>query len=223
MMTEDGIGLLDMYSIKLIFSKTCDSLEGRSKWWGAPDLPAGSPYPVVHCADDTDEWDEPLTFLCQIRCEDIAGLDPDGLLPHEGMLYFFAAVDYFMGLDCPLHTPIGEWPDGNVRVMYSPSCEGLEPYEMYWDENGESVFLPAEKLDFEPCGACDEGFKLLGRPYIIDINEEYDDDYVSLLQIDENDDWGLRFYDCGMLFLLIRKSQLLGRDWERTVGCLHSF
>lgn len=26
----------------------------------------------MHCAEDGDEWDEPLTFLCQIRCEDIA-------------------------------------------------------------------------------------------------------------------------------------------------------
>lgn len=223
MMMDAGIGQLDMYSIRLLFSKTCESLEGRSKWWGAPDLPAGSPYPVVHCADDGDEWDEPLTFLCQIRCEDIAALDPDGLLPHEGMLYFFAAVDYFLGLDCPLLTPIGEWPGECVRIMYSPSCEGLEPYEMTWDETGESVFMPAEKLDFETCGACDDGFKLLGRPYLIEINEEYDDDYVSVLQIDENDDWGLRFFDCGMLFLLMRRSHLFGHDWERAVGCMHSF
>lgn len=185
-------------------------------------MPSGSPYPVVHVADGEDEWDEPLTFLCQIRCEDIAALDPDGLLPHEGMLYFFAAVDYFLGYDgCPLYTPIGPWSSDIVRVMYSPTCDGLEPYEMHWDD-GKDVFMPAEKLDFESCGACEEGFKLLGRPNIIDINEEYDDDYVSLLQIDENDDWGLRFYDCGMLFLLLRKSQLLGRDWESTVGCLYS-
>lgn len=211
-----------MYSIKLLFSKSSESLEGRSKWWGAPDMPSGSPYPVVHVADGEDEWDEPLTFLCQIRCEDIAALDPDGLLPHEGMLYFFAAVDYFLGYDgCPLYTPIGPWSSDIVRVMYSPTCDGLEPYEMHWDD-GKDVFMPAEKLDFESCGACEEGFKLLGRPNIIDINEEYDDDYVSLLQIDENDDWGLRFYDCGMLFLLLRKSQLLGRDWESTVGCLYS-
>lgn len=209
-------------AIKLKFSKVDHDLTGCSKWWGAPDLPAGSPYPVVPCSEEGDEWDEPLTFICQIRCEDIAALDPDGLLPHEGMLYFFAAIDYFLGMDCPLPTRLGEWSPELVRVMYSPSCEGLEPYEMYWDESGESVFMPAEKLDFEACGACEEGYKLLGRPAMIEINEEYDDDYVSLLQIDENDDWGLRFYDCGMLFLLIRKSQLLGKDWHRTVGCLYS-
>ena len=223
MMTGAMTGLHNMYSIKLKFSKPCESLEGQSKWWGAPDLPAGSPYPVVHCAEEGDEWDETLTFLCQIRCEDIAALDHDGLLPHGGMLYFFAAVDYFLGMDSPLYTPIGPWRSENVRVMYSPSCEGLQPYEMHWEDTGESVFRPAEKLEFESCGACDEGFKLLGRPYMIDVNEEYDDDYVSLLQVDENDAWGLHFYDCGMLFLLIRRSQLLGRDWEKTSACLHSY
>ena len=72
-------------------------LFGKSKWWGAPDLPAGSPYPVVPMGD-TPEDCEPLTFLCQIRCEDLAEVDAEGLLPHEGMLYFFAAIDYFLGL-----------------------------------------------------------------------------------------------------------------------------
>ena len=210
-------------SIKLNFSKTDEPLEGRSKWWGAPDLPKGHGYPIVHCKDEDDEWDEPLTFLCQIRCEDIAALDEENLLPHEGMLYFFAAIDDYLGLDCPIETHIGEWDPEAVRVVYSPTCEGLEPYEMTWGESGESVFYPAEKLTFEPCGMLEDGFKLLGRPYLCEINEEYDTDYVSLLQIDGNDDWGLRFYDCGMLCLLIRKSQLRARFWETVVGYMHSF
>lgn len=212
-----------MNSIRLIFSKTDEPLEGCSKWWGAPDLPKGSPYPVVPCKDGEDEWCEPLTFLCQIRCEDIADLDEENLLPHEGMLYFFAAVDYFLGLDSPLDTPMGEWPSECVRVIYSPVCEGLEPYELHWSDSGESVFMPAEKLTFETCGMLEEGFKLLGRPYLMEINEEYDTDYVSLLQIEESDDWGLRFFDCGNLCLLIRKAQLRGRFWESVVGYLHSF
>lgn len=221
---EDGIGQHNgMNSIKLTFTKTCESLFGQSKWWGAPDLPAGSPYPVVPCSEEGDEWDEPLTFLCQIRCEDIAALDPEGLLPHSGMLYFFAAVDYFLGIDgCPLDTPMGEWPRENVRIMYSPTCDGLEPYEMHWDD-GTSVFQPAEKLGFEACGERGDSFKLLGRPYFDEICELYDEEYVSVLQIDEEDDWRLRFFDCGMLCLLLRKSQLLARDWESAVGYLHSF
>ena len=79
-------------AIGISFRKASGELSSRSKWWGAPDLPAGSPYPVLPL-DEEDDC-EPLTFLCQIRCEDLAEVDNEGLLPHEGMLYFFAAVDY---------------------------------------------------------------------------------------------------------------------------------
>lgn len=113
-----------------------------------------------------------------------------------------------MGMDCPLYTPLGEWPGGNVRIMYSPCCDGLEPYEMHWD-TGESVFLFAEKLDFETCGACDDGFKLLGRPYMIEVNEEYDDDFVSVLQVDGNDDWG-KEYGVMLKFDPVERTQ----EWE---------
>lgn len=208
-------------SIKLIFNTEPSPCIGGSKWWGAPDLPAGSPYPTVPCQEDGDQWDEPLTFLCQIRCGDIAPFDPEGLLPHVGMLYFFAAIDYFLGLDCPIDTPIGKWADNRVRVMYSPTCDGLEPYEMHYDD-GDSVFYPAIGLSFENCPERDDSFKLLGKPYLDEINEQYEN-YVSLLQIDENDSWGLRFYDCGMLCLLIRPEDLAARRWGSVQGCLHSF
>lgn len=75
-------------------------LTGKSHWWGAPDLPADTPFPYVTLDDGTPE---PLTFVCQIRCEDIAAHDPDGLLPHEGMLYVFAPLDHYLGdMDSPL-------------------------------------------------------------------------------------------------------------------------
>lgn len=208
-------------SIRIVFENGTAAGIGSSKWWGAPDLPAGSPYPVVPCCEDGDEWDEPLTFLCQIRCEDIAALDNDGLLPHEGMLYFFAAVDYFLGMDSPIDTPMGEWDRRAVRVMYSPSCEGLEPYEMHYDD-GSDVFFPPIALSFEPAPERDDSFKLLGKPYLDEINEQYED-YVSLLQIDGNDDWSLRFHDCGMLCILMPGEDLAARRWHSAVGYLHSF
>lgn len=208
-------------SIKLVFSKGGEVRPGSSKWWGAPDLPAGHPYPVVPCSEDGDDWDEPLTFLCQIRCEDIATLDTENLLPHEGMLYFFAAVDYFLGLECPVFTPLGEWDRRAVRVVYSPTCEGLEPYEMHYDD-GTDVFFPAIAMSFESAPARDDSFKLLGRPFLDEINEQYED-YVSLLQIDENDDWNLRFYDCGMLCILMSREDLAARRWSSAFAYLHSF
>ena len=83
-------------------------LIGKSHWWGAPDLPTDMPYPTVRVKDADGEYEEPLTFICQIKCEDIAMLDYDRILPQTGMLYFFAPLDYFLGeTDSPLdyHEP----------------------------------------------------------------------------------------------------------------------
>ena len=115
-------------------------------------------------SDDEDE-PTPLTFICQIRCEGLAPFDPEGQLPHEGMLYFFAAIDEYLGdgdLECPFHNGIGEWDGQAYKVLYTPSTE-------------------------------------------------------NLLQIDENDDWGLRLYDCGMINFLIRPEDLKSRRFDKTV------
>lgn len=76
-------------SIKLSFHKADSDLTGQSKWWGFPDMPDNLEYPEVTVNDDGDQYEDPLTFICQIRCEDIAPFDTENLLPHEGMLYFF--------------------------------------------------------------------------------------------------------------------------------------
>ena len=61
-------------------------------------MPEELDWPTVMVRDeDGESYDDPLTFVCQIRCADIAPFDPHELLPHEGMLYFFAAIDYFLG------------------------------------------------------------------------------------------------------------------------------
>lgn len=100
-----------MQSISIITNPTTENLVGRSHWWGAPDLPEDVPYPYV-MVDDTqvvmgsngmpkrdihgnviiehgEDYPEPLTFICQIRMEDVAPFDKEGLLPRKGMLYFF--------------------------------------------------------------------------------------------------------------------------------------
>ena len=91
-------------AITIITTPASADLRGQSHWWGAPDLPADVPYPYVTVGEGTDDvYDEPLTFVCQIRLSDLAALDKADLLPHEGMLYIFAPLDYFLGeLDSPL-------------------------------------------------------------------------------------------------------------------------
>ena len=72
--------------------------------------------------EDGTEGEYPLTFICQIDCEDIAPFDKEGLLPHEGMLYFFAAIDEFIGYDSPEHFPLGRWPKKAVRFRPARPC-----------------------------------------------------------------------------------------------------
>lgn len=237
-----------------------DSLFGQSKWWGFPDMPEDLEYPEVPVREEyvddagrdaVDEYDDPLTFICQIRCSDLAAVDPEGLLPHEGMLYFFAALDYFLGnLDAVVSPGLGEWEAPWFKVLWAPSCENLHTHSILY-EDGTEACLPAVPMAFScgsasSCGADDscgadggsgdaddscgaagdscettgdscettgDGFQLLGRPFYDEVAQEMPG-MINLLQIDENDDWNLRFFDCGMLNFLITPADLAARRWS---------
>lgn len=196
-----------------------DGLYAQSKWWGFPDLPDNLDWPTVETTDEGETFEDPLTFICQIRCSDIAELDPEGLLPHEGMLYFFAALDYFLGdLDAWTAPGMGEWPAECFRVLYSPTCEGLNTHTVFYDEEEtEPAALPPEKIVFGG-----DGFTwLLGEPYMEETREALLG-FINLLQIDENDDWGLRFFDSGMLNFFISPEDLAARRFDRVRAWLYS-
>ena len=209
--------------IKLETHPADNPLFGQSKWWGQPDMPEELDYPEVTVVDDDgEEYLDPLTFVCQIRCQDIAALDPEGLLPHEGMLYFFAALDYWLGdYDAATHPGLGLWPKHFFRVLYSPSCDDLHTHSIVYDD-GTPVGLPAEAITFTPCDKADDGIRLLGRPYLEEVCEQHPD-MISLLQVDEEDRWHLVFYDCGMLNFLITPEDLRHRRWDKAQCHLFSF
>lgn len=204
-------------AITLAISPTTDDLFGKSKWWGAPDLPKSWDYP---CYQEC-----PLNFICQIRCEDLAEVDKDNLLPHTGMLYFFASLGEFLeGFECDVDSCYsGEWAKEAYRVLYSPSCDDLETYEILWDDDDTPAHLPAEQIEFHyvemPTG---DYHKLLGQPYFSEVQEYYPN-HISLLQIDEDDRWRLRFVDCGMLNFLITPEQLKAREWDKAFAHLYFF
>lgn len=197
-------------------------LFGQSKWWGEPDMPEELDWPEVKAIDESgNEFLDPLTFVCQIRCEDIASFDPEGWLPHKGMLYFFAALDYFLGdIDTPIYPGIGQWRQNYFRVLFSPNCEQLHTHHLNYPD-GTSATLPAEAISFLPSSEADDGNRLLGYPYIEDVRENMPD-MISLLQIEENDHWNLTFHDCGMFYFLIHPKQLLARKWNQTCCYLYS-
>ena len=185
-------------------------------------MPEALDYPEVLVTEDGDSWQDPLTFVCQIRLEDIAALDPEGLLPHEGMLYFFAALDYFLGdIDALSYPGMGQWQPQYFRVLYAPNCEALHIHHVL-SPNGTPANLPAEAITFAACNENGDGLRLLGLPYI----EEVCDDMpgmVSLLQVDEDNRWNLTFHDCGTLNFLIRPGHLKKRQWNKVACYLFSF
>jgi len=201
-------------AIRIETRPTDQPLTGMSHWWGAPDLPADTPYPYVTVGEGTDdEYEEPLTFVCQIRCEDIASLDPDGLLPHKGMLYFFAPFDYFLG---ELESPLDQYTP--PVVLYHPQTEGLVPYDICWEGTTDSIFRPAEAISFSIADkASGDGCLMLGKPYQDEVLQEHQQD-VCLLQVDEDDRWGLRFFDCGMYYFFMPAKALRQQQWTQATG-----
>lgn len=201
-------------AIKLTVKETDRVLFCGSKWWGDPDMPEAMEYPMTE--------DYPLTFVCQINCEDIAKYDPEGKLPHEGMLYFFAALDQWLGYESPLENGIGEWPKGHFVVKYAKEIN-FETFRscIMVDEDDNPITEPEREIEFSECADDADGIKLLGVPFYEEIRMEYPD-MINLLQLDEDDELCMRFYDCGMVNLLMKESDLKFKNWKKTKAYLHS-
>ena len=139
MMTEDlTLGHKTM-AIKINIYPIAEDLTGKSHWWGFPDLPEAFEWPSGRDSETL------LTFICQIRLEEIAELDTEGRLPHKGMLWFFADLDYFLGdLEAPCGGS-GEWEADTFKVLYSEDCSDLLTHEYYW-EDGSPPRVPAPML-----------------------------------------------------------------------------
>ena len=118
--------------------------KGISRFWGNPDLPCGTDFPSY-----TDENGEecPYVFLCQINLKELALYDKENLLPHEGILSFFAKIagylGYYSGADC-IGGSISARED--VKVLYFPDNESLE--ETVYAGKGPAVDSPSPlKMD----------------------------------------------------------------------------
>ena len=107
-------------------------------------------------------------------------------------------------------------------MLYTPTCDDdLVTYKILYDDE-EPAFLPAEEIIFERVDDNYDSFKLLGRPYYEEIAEQYPD-HLSLLQIDESDEWGLMLYDCGMVVLLAKPEDIKAQRWDNVLCYFHSF
>jgi len=172
-----------------------------TKWWGDPDMPAEMEYPMM----DTPEGKYPLTFLCQVDCEEASRYDKSGLMPKEGMLYFFAAADELIGYDFPVHLGKGEWPKGAVMVKYTKEVN-FETFNscMMVGEDGESLTERAMLLTLSEADEDEAGLRLYGNATR--------EGYFGLLQV--------AFDPEHTLVIEIKESDLKYGNWKRSVGVL---
>lgn len=195
-------------AIRLTLNKTERILFCGSKWWGDPDMPENMQYPVMQVTEDGETYDYPLTFVCQINCEDIAKYDKEGKLPHEGMLYFFAAVDDYIGYDSPVENPMGEWPKGRFVVKYAKTInfETFQTCMLVGDED-EQLTEPELEITFSECENDEACIKMLaemaGQP-----------DHISLLQLNSDAQGGIDMQN-RTVNLIIKESDLGFGNWKR--------
>ena len=202
-------------AIKLELKRTERILFCGSKWWGDPDMPENMQYPTMEVTEDGETYDYPLTFICQINCEDIAPFDKENRLPHEGILYFFAAVDDYIGYESPVHNPAGEWPKGRVMLKYAKTIN-FETFQTCMLVGDEDEQLTENELEivFSECEDEAEGIKMLSN----DLPGNYPD-HTNLLKLVSDSVSGLDF-GSGRLDFVIKNSDLGFGNWKKTKAVL---
>lgn len=207
-------------AIKLTLNKTERILFCGSKWWGDPDMPENMQYPTVEVTEDGETFDYPLTFICQINCEDIAKFDKEGKLPHEGMLYFFGAIDEWLGYESPTNQGAGEWPKGHFVVKYAKAIN-FETFQtcMLVDDDDQQLTESELEIVFTECDDKDQGIKLLGNPSKEGTEKEYAD-MGNLLQITSDSVSGMNFPPETVLNIMMKDSDLKFGNWKKTKAYL---
>lgn len=207
-----------MSKIYLVLSVPQDKIPScKSRFWGNPDLPENFRYPM-YIDDEGDEY--PYFFICQINLEDIAVFDTDNLLPHTGLLSFFAKIDYYMGYDNYTDSIGGSISyEEDVKVLYFPSCDGMNE-SVLLDEYDNQCSPKELQINFRNSVPpySDEHALFADpdhRPW-----ETWDspyEDWQVLLQIDSfsGNDFNLNFMDCGVLNFLISPSDLKKNCFDR--------
>jgi uncharacterized protein YwqG len=200
-------------AIKLELKKTERILFCGSKWWGDPDMPENMQYPTMEVTEEGEKFDYPLTFVCQINCEDIAPYDKENKLPHEGMLYFFAAIDDYIGYESPVQNPDGEWPKGRISVKYAKSInfETFQTCMLVGDED-EQLTEPELEIVFSECGDDEPGIKML-------CNDSIQPEHLTLMQIVSDTVSGLNLQDKKISFIM-KDSDLKFGNWKRAKAIL---
>jgi uncharacterized protein YwqG len=201
-------------AIKMTLQQTERVLFCGSKWWGDPDMPENMQYPTMEVTEDGETFDYPLTFICQINCEDIACFDKENKLPHEGMLYFFGAIDEWLGYESPFGNGKGEWKKGEFVVKYAKTVN-FETFQtcMLVDDDDQTLTDRELEIVFSECSDDEDCIRLLGNATKPEVSEKYPD-HLSLLKIVSDNAAGLNFHT-DSLNIMIKESDLGYGNWKK--------
>ncbi|HEX3053605.1 MAG TPA: DUF1963 domain-containing protein, partial [Aggregatilineaceae bacterium] len=146
---EADIMRLARPAIDMIHTRVAEAVLplGASKFGGSPDLPPGF------------QWPHPLSFMGQFKLSELARHDPAGLLPTQGLLYFFYEASAALWTQDPggwklvyvadEHTPLVRTPAAG-RLLPAHRIEYAFGYTLpiiFWSEQadfGISFLYPGE-------------------------------------------------------------------------------
>ncbi len=201
-----------------------DGRYAQSKWWGSPDLPAEMDFPQIIDANG-DAWD--MTFICQINCADLREYNTP--LPKEGLLLFFANIDFYLGYNEPEPSMEGVWDAQDVRVIYvAPEQFDTLEQKILIDADDNPIAIQCREIELEYSQEDSSGEynKLFGSPDGMPW-EDWDapcEGWKVLLQVDsdEADDYNLQFMDEGIMYFLISPDDLSKADFSHVRGAMIS-
>ncbi len=207
-----------MKPIKLILSKSLNRVDQcGSRFWGNPDLPKGYDYPTYF-----DKNNNPVEyqFICQINLSELTSYDIENILPHKGLLSFFAKIDHYLGRFEVADNISGYISDTkDVKVLYFPEVglpgNNSDFEEMILLDENDMPMNPEElqiNFTFESIENYYEDHAIFALPTYREW-ETWDYPYENwqiLLQVDsfEGEDFNLNFMDCGVLDFLISPEDL---------------
>lgn len=161
--------------------------------WGFALLPDAFPYP---CRGE----ENPMTLVCQARWD-------------EGIVCIFADLDYFFGDIEADGGHLGEWGRDYFKVVYTGLDTPLHLHEIRYPDGTPAV------PESQPLG---DTFLHPPTCWQDELEQDFPG-YEVLLQLEEDEEIGLRFYDCGTLFFLIRPEDLAAHHFDRVRCVLYSY